>query len=104
MRCSGSSTPSSRAFKPLDDRRERVLLDQVQQPLFGFEVVIKPGQRHAARARQIAHGSAFVSLLAEYFGGMSKDLRQATVVAGGRSGRGAMRAARTFALLSKDSP
>src|SRR4249919_3001006 len=59
-----------------------MFLDQIQQPLFGFEVVIKSGKRHPALARQITHRGAFVSLLAEDFGGVVENLGQPPVVAG----------------------
>ncbi len=81
IRCSGSATSSSRAFSLLHDGGEGVLLNQEKQALFGFEVIIKPRQRHAAGAGKIAHGSAFVSFFAEDFRGMSEDLCQAAVEA-----------------------
>ena len=74
-------------LQPLHNRGERVLLDQEKQPLFGFEVVVEAGQRHAAGARKVAHGGAFVSLFAEDFGGVGKDLCEAPVKAGSRRGR-----------------
>src|SRR5579862_1655216 len=33
-----------------DDCAEGVLLNEIEQLLFGLEVVVEPGQRHAARA------------------------------------------------------
>ncbi len=38
--------------QPLNDGAEGVLLNQVQQFLFGLEIVVKSGQGHAAGARQ----------------------------------------------------
>ena len=77
-------------LQALDDGGESMLLDEVEQPLFRLEVVIKPGQRHAAGAREIAHRSAFVSLFAENFGGVGQDFGKAPVVAGSRNGRAAL--------------
>ena len=57
-------------LQALDDRRERMLLDKVEKALFRLEVIIKPGERHAAFAREVTHGSSFVPLLAEDFGRM----------------------------------
>src|SRR5439155_23821504 len=59
----------------LYDGRESVLLNEVEQLLFGFEIVIKPGQGHATRARKVAHGGAFVSFFAEDIGGVGKNFR-----------------------------
>ena len=61
--------------------RERVFLNQVKQPLFGLEVVVQPRQGHAAFARQIAHGSAFISLFAENFGGVAQNFGKPPIVA-----------------------
>src|ERR1700687_704411 len=67
-----------------------MLLNEVEQALFGFEVVVKSGERHAALARKIAHRRAFISLFAEDFGGMSQKLGQAPVIPSLRSSCGAM--------------
>src|ERR1035438_10476315 len=57
--------PVQPSFQALHNRGEGMLLNQIQQPLFRLEVVVKSRQRHAARAREIAHRGAFVSFLAE---------------------------------------
>src|ERR1035437_7482829 len=82
--------PVQPSFQALHNRGEGMLLNQIQQPLFRLEVVVKSRQRHAARAREIAYRGAFVSLLAEDLSSMSEDLRQAPVIARHRNGRGAM--------------
>src|SRR5580658_69938 len=71
-----------------------MLLDEKKQPLFGLEVVVEPRQRHAAGARKIAHGSAFITLLAEDIGGVEQYFCQPLVVSrfglSGWGGRSAM--------------
>ncbi len=84
IRSSGSVTLSSRVFEPLKNSGEGMLLNQVQQALFGLEVVIEPGQRHAGGARKVAHGCAFVPLDAKHLGGMGENLREAAVETGHR--------------------
>ncbi len=56
-----------------DNGGESVFLDQVQQALFGTEVVIKSCERHAAGAGEVAHGCPFVAFLAKNIGGMSEN-------------------------------
>src|ERR1700687_4643813 len=67
-----------------------MLLNEVEQALFGFEVVVQSSQRHTALARKIAHRRAFITLFAEDFGGMSQNLGQAPVIPSSRSSCGAM--------------
>src|ERR1019366_254946 len=69
-------------FQFLNDGRESMLLNQVQQSLFGLEVVVEAGERHAGSARKVAHGSAFVSFFAEDFGGVAEDFAEAAIEAG----------------------
>src|ERR1035438_7502404 len=66
----------------LNDGRESMLLNQVQQSLFGLKVVVETGKRHAGGARKVAHGSAFISFFAEDVGGMAEDFAEATIKAG----------------------
>src|SRR5437868_10983755 len=75
--------PVAQAF---DNGREGVFLNQVEQSLFRFEVVVQARQRHAARPRKIAHGRPFVSLFIEHIGGMHQDLGQPAIEAGPRPG------------------
>ena len=76
------------AFQPrtqaLDDGRKGVLLNQVEQLFLGFEVVVQPGQRHAAGAREVAHGRALVALLVEHIGRVRQDFRKPLVKAASR--------------------
>src|SRR5438477_10664064 len=67
-------------FQPLYDRAEGVFLDEIEQTFFGFEIVIEARQRHTTFPREVAHGSAFVSLLAEDLGSVTENLRQAAVI------------------------
>ena len=69
-------------FEFFENGGEGMFLNEIQQALFGLEVVIKPGQRHAGGARKIAHGSAFVSFDTKDFGGMVEDLSEAAVETG----------------------
>src|SRR5208337_3013910 len=78
--------PLEPGLEPFKNSGEAMLLNEVQQALFGLDVVIEPRQRHASSARKVAHGSAFVSLLAENFYGMVKNLSE-TAVETGRRGR-----------------
>ena len=78
----GIGHASEPRLQPLHDRCESVFLDQVEQALFGFEVVVEASERHAAFAREIAHGGAFVSLFTENFGGVGEDFRETPVIAG----------------------
>ena len=87
MRVSGSLLSGQALPQALDDGVEGVLLDEVQQLLFRFEVVVKARQRDAAQARQIAHGSALVSFLGKDFGGIVENLAQAAVEAGIGAGK-----------------
>src|ERR1700757_163213 len=64
-----------------------MFLDEIEQPLFGFEVVIEPSEGHPALTREVAHRGAFVSLSADDFGGVVKNLCQPPVIAGFRSRR-----------------
>src|SRR5205807_238663 len=57
-------------FKPFHNDGESVLLNQVQQLFFGFEVMIKPREGHSAGARKVAHRSAFISFSAKDTAGM----------------------------------
>src|SRR6476646_1671954 len=74
-------------FQPLHDGSEGMFLNEIEQPLFGFKVVVEARERHAALAREIAHGGAFVSLFTENFGGVCEYLGQPPVIAGFRSRR-----------------
>ena len=85
MRSSAIGHAFQSRLQSLHNRAERMFLDEIEQPLFGFEVVVKSRQRHAALAREIAHRGAFIALLAEDFGGVSEDFSQTPVVAGGRT-------------------
>src|SRR4051794_4291631 len=72
----------------LDDDREGVLLDQVEQLFFGFEVVVKASERHAGGARQVAQARAFVSLLAKDVARVRENARKPAIEARvGRSSR-----------------
>ena len=82
MRSSGSVTPSKRAFSRCTIVVNVCFWMRIQQSFFGFEIVVKARQRHAALAREIAHRSAFISLFTENFGGVREDLGQPAVVAG----------------------
>ena len=71
-----------------------MFLNQVEQALFGSEVVIQAGEGHAGGARKVAHGGTFVSFFAENVGGMAEDFAQAAIETGfgrglliGRDGR-----------------
>src|SRR5580765_7516891 len=75
------------SFQPLHDRSESVFLNEIEQSLFGFKVVIETRERHAALAREIAHGGAFVSLFTEHCGGVTENLGQPPVIACYRNGR-----------------
>src|SRR5436309_10629714 len=68
-------------LQPLDNRLERVLLDEIKQALLGLEIVIEPCERHTGGAGQVAHGRALVSSFVEYFNGMFEDFGQPTVEA-----------------------
>src|ERR1700679_515560 len=67
-----------------------MFLDKKKQPLFGLEVVVESRQRHAAGARKVAHGSAFVAFLAEDIGGVDQYFSQSLVISrlGWHAGRG----------------
>src|SRR5689334_17299671 len=69
-------------FNPIANCGESVLLDHVKQALFGFEIVVEAGQRHAGRAGEVAHRSSLVTLVAKHFGGMAKDLCQTAIKPG----------------------
>jgi hypothetical protein len=75
-------------FELFENGGEGVLLNQEQQALFGFAVVIKPRQRHSGGARKIAHGGAFVSLATKDLGGMVENVLEAAIKAGPRNARG----------------
>ena len=82
MRVSGSVAGRQALTQAVDDGGEGVLLDEVQQLLFGLEIIIKTGQRDAAQARKIAHGGAFVTFVGENLGGVIQNLGQAAVETG----------------------
>jgi len=63
----------------LHDGSERVFLDEIEQALFGFEVVVHARERHAAVPRQVPHGCAFIALFVENVGGVRQDLCQTPV-------------------------
>ena len=65
--------------EPRHDGGEGVLLDQVQQFLFGFEIVVQAGERYSAGARQIAHRCSGVAFFIEDVGGVDQYLGQAPV-------------------------
>ncbi len=65
--------------QPLNDGAEGVLLDQVEQLLLGLEIIVEPGQGHAAGASKVAHGGAFVSFFVKDFGCMDKNLAEAAI-------------------------
>src|SRR5690242_3969203 len=71
--------PFQALTQALQNGGERVFLDQIKQLFFRIKVVVQPGQGHAAGARKVAHGSAFVALLAEHLGSMLQDLGQTAV-------------------------
>ena len=74
--------PFQALLELFENRGEGVFLDQVEQALFGLEVVIEAGERHAAGARKVAHGGAFIAFVAEDRGGVIEDLAHAAVEAG----------------------
>src|SRR5450759_1336723 len=84
-------------FELFENGSESVLLNQEQQALFRFEVVIKSRQGHAGGAGKIAHGGAFVALEAKDLRGMVEDLPKAAVETGlgGTTGRSAGNSALT---------
>ncbi len=57
-------------------------LDEVQQLLFGVEIIVKASQRDTAQAGEVAHGSALVSLVREDFGRIVKNLGETAIEAG----------------------
>jgi len=65
----------------IDDGAESVFLNQVQQLVFGREIVVKAGQRHSRRPREIAHGSAFVPFFAEDAGRVLENSSQPAIEA-----------------------
>src|SRR5690242_4456895 len=71
--------PFQALTQALQNGGERVFLDQIKQLFLRIKVVVQPGQGHAAGARKVAHGSAFVALLAEHLGSMLQDLGQTAV-------------------------
>src|SRR5437016_2377194 len=74
--------------QPFNDGTESMFLNKVKQLFFGFEVVVESCQRHAAAARQVAHGRSLVSLLIEFVGSVLQNLGQTAVEAGlGKSAR-----------------
>src|SRR5262252_268558 len=54
-------------------------LDEIKQLFLGLKVVVQPGQRHAARSRQIAHGRTLVPLLVENVGRVGKNLAKSLI-------------------------
>ncbi len=76
--------PASRQTlaQPLNDGGEGMLLNEIQQLLFGLEIIVETGQRDAAQARQIAHGSAFITFFGKDLGCVVENLGQTAVEAG----------------------
>src|SRR5262249_35237645 len=58
---------------------ECVFLNMVKKAFLGFEIVVEPGERHAAAAREIAHGCALVTLVVKNISSVSKDIRELLV-------------------------
>ncbi len=81
MRVCGIAGGGQALAQALDDGGKGVLLDEVEQLFFGFEVIIKTGQGDAAQARQVAHGGAIVALVGKDLGGIIQDLSQTAVEA-----------------------
>src|SRR5262249_28412340 len=65
----------------VENRREGVFLDQIEQAFFRFEVIVEAGEGNTAGAGKIAYRGAFISLLAEDLGGMLEDLAQPAIEA-----------------------
>jgi len=63
----------------IHDRAESVFLDQVQQFLFGFEVVVKARERNPAGAREIAHRGRRITLVTEDTRSVKKNPSQTAI-------------------------
>src|SRR6266498_2454620 len=64
----------------LQDLGEAALLDQREQVLLATDVVVHPGERHAAGGRQVAHRGGMIALVREDPGGAGKEVIESLVV------------------------
>ncbi len=98
-RSSASLDSFSRSCKSLDNRPERMFLDQVKQVFLGLKIMVETGQRHTGRAGKVAHGSAFIAFFTEDMGGMVQQFGQPAVKAGIRCFSVASKRSSSFAAV-----
>jgi hypothetical protein len=68
------------ALGPFQDLGETALLDQREQVFFAADVVVHPGERHAAGGGQVPHGRGVVALVRKDPGGTGQQMVETLVV------------------------
>src|SRR6266508_6423966 len=72
--------PIDSLFKPLEHASETMVLNQKQQLLFRFAVMIETGQADARRARNVAHRSRVIALLGKDARGGAQNVLELLIV------------------------
>src|SRR2546426_857044 len=63
-------------LEALENARKGIRLNEIQEFLLAFEIVVQPGKGDTASAADVADGSAFKAFFREYPGGMPKNMLQ----------------------------